>query len=75
MQRYKALSGDAGIVAYEIEDDAIILEFNDGRQYVYSYARPGMEHVEQMKVLAAEGKGLTTYVNQQVRENYDAQLK
>ncbi|WP_276134708.1 hypothetical protein [Polluticoccus soli] len=75
MQRYAAVSGDAGVVGYEILEDAVILEFRDGSQYLYSYARPGMEHVEQMKVLAAAGKGLTTYVNQHIREDYDKRLK
>jgi hypothetical protein len=48
----------------------IILEFRYKDLYLYDYTKPDKKHVEQMKILAESGKGSTTYVNQNVRENY-----
>ena len=75
VERYAAMSGNTGVAGFEILGDAIILEFQDGRQYLYSNKKPGRKHVEQMKQLARAGKGLTTYVNQHVREKYEKKLK
>ena len=74
MRRYKALSGDAGVVAYESGAEFIYLDFRDGRGYAYTYVRPGREDVEEMKRLAASGRGLTTYVNKYVRDRYERRL-
>jgi hypothetical protein len=54
--------------------DGIILQFNYKDGYLYDYSKPGKEHVEQMKILAEQGEGLTTYVNQNVRDNYRKKL-
>jgi hypothetical protein len=72
---YKSRNPNAGIINYEIVDDAIVLEFADRRvRYIYNSTKPGMAHVNEMKRLALSGKGLTTYVNQHVRKNYVAQI-
>ncbi|MBS1683571.1 MAG: hypothetical protein JSS76_02380 [Bacteroidetes bacterium] len=70
MTRYPNLSGNSGVSAYESGDDYIALQFHDGHVYIYDYSYPGKKHVEQMKKLAKAGRGLTTYVNKYVRENY-----
>lgn len=75
MQKYLALCGDAGVEAYEITEDGIILEFQDGSKYLYNGIKPGLEHVEAMAAFAASGQGLTTYVNQHVRGNYFKKLR
>ena len=72
---YKNRNPKAGVSSYEIIDDAIILEFADATfRYVYNATKPGAEHIDAMKRLALSGNGLTTYVNQHVRENYAARL-
>jgi hypothetical protein len=71
---YAGKSGNAGVEAYEIRADAIVLRFKDGATYLYDETRPGRRHVEAMKRLARVGRGLTTYVNRHVRENYAARL-
>lgn len=58
------------MTAYEAGKDFIALQFHDGRVYIYDYSRPGRRHVEEMKKLAASGRGLTTYLNKYVRDNY-----
>jgi hypothetical protein len=68
---YKSLNPDAGVTHYEIQDDAILIDFSDGRfRYLYNEELPGPAHVEAMKQRAVAGKGLTTYINQHVRDRY-----
>ena len=74
MKRYENRSGHGGVTGYEILPDSIVLEFNDKDEYLYDYSKPGREQVEQMKILAERGEGLTTYVNQHVRDNYRKKL-
>jgi hypothetical protein len=72
---YKAGNPNAGVLNYEVAGRAIILEFADHRfRYVYNELAPGAAHVAAMIRLARRGKGLTTYVNQHVREHYAAEL-
>jgi hypothetical protein len=75
MQKYADLSGDAGVGAYEIGENSIVLEFNNGRTYLYNEKKPGLAHVKAMTELAVAGDGLTTYVNKYVRDNYFKRLK
>jgi len=71
MEPYKNFSGNSGVREFEIHKAGIILRFgNEKAYYVYNYDKPGKPDVEQMKKLARIGKGLTTYINQNVRGNY-----
>jgi hypothetical protein len=74
MQPYKNLSGDSGVVAYQIGPDYIDIEFNDGKRYHYNDKTPGREHVEAMKQRARRGADLATYINQHVRERFASRL-
>ena len=68
---YQKHNPKAGVLNYELLDGAIILEFADCKsRYLYNAKAPGPEHVAAMKRLATAGKGLTTYINQHVREHY-----
>jgi hypothetical protein len=72
MQRYRNLNGHSGVRLYEIGPDYIMLAFGGGDDaYVYTHARPGRAEVEHMKSLARRGQGLSTFVAQHVRENYE----
>lgn len=70
MKQYGIAHDDQGVAAYEIGDDFIRIQFVDGSVYVYDAVRPGRYHVEQMKILAEAGKGLTTYINRHVGKAY-----
>ena len=74
MQRYKNLSGDSGVVAYETGRDYIDIRFKDGGTYRYDYQTPGQQDVETMKQLAQDGADLATYINKYVRERFAAKL-
>ena len=73
MKVYRNLSGTSGIAAYEIGADHINVRFRDNdKTYKYSYRAPGKRHVEKMKLLAENGNGLSTYISQHIRENYES---
>lgn len=74
MEPYQNLSGNSGIKAYEILYQAIKIEFTDGSIYRYDYNIPGERQVKIMKALAKKGIGLTTFINQEVRENFAEKL-
>ena len=74
MEPYKNLSGDSGVVAFEIRSDSIIIEFKDDGLYLYTYASAGKDNIEQMKRLADNGKGLCTFVTRHVRYNYTQKI-
>jgi hypothetical protein len=72
---YKNLSGISGVVAYEIAQDSITVEFEDGGTYLYTYQSTGSSSIEQMKTLAAAGRGLSTFIVEHVRKAYEAKLR
>jgi WYL domain-containing protein len=62
----------SGIRCFKIGDNYILVEFTDGKKYLYNYEKPGKKHVEKMKALALKGEGLSTYINKYVRDSYAA---
>ncbi len=76
MKRYGNLSGSSGVVAYEVKDkgSSIVLKFQGGDAYLYDGRKPGKRDVLEMIRLAHEGRGLSTYVSQHVRERYAEKL-
>jgi hypothetical protein len=72
MQRYRNLSGDSGVVAYEIGPDSIQVRFQDGWVYRYTHASAGASNIETMKSLAAAGRGLSTFIVRKVRKSYES---
>jgi hypothetical protein len=74
MTPYGNSNANSGVAAYESQLDAIVVEFRHGGKYLYDYETTGSEHVEEMKVLALEGRGLATYINKHVRSRFAAKL-
>jgi hypothetical protein len=74
MQPYKNLSGSSGVVAFQIGDQHIDIEFEGKQRYRYDYTKPGQQEVETMKVLAKSGKGLATFINQNIRDRFSTKL-
>lgn len=70
MKRYKNLSGQSGIVAFELGADSIRIKFNDGFIYLYTARSSGSLHVRNMQQLAMDGEGLNSYISRHVREHY-----
>jgi len=70
MHPYKNPKDNSGVIAYEIGDDYIIAQFQDGSAYLYNYKCAGKGNIEKMKTLAVAGEGLTTFINQVVKDRY-----
>ena len=71
MKRYANRSGGSGVAAYQFTDDAIRVRFvNSDRVYEYSHASAGVAHVDAMKRLAEEGRGLSAYISRHVSDRY-----
>lgn len=72
MTPYKNISRNSGVKAYSIGEDHIKVRFAGAATvYTYSYRKAGKSHVENMKLLAEKGKGLSTYISQYLRNLYD----
>lgn len=65
MQNYYSKSGkQSGVIAYELGTDYIRVRFRQGEEYTYSYNDAGKATVEQMKLLALNSEGLSTFIAQ-----------
>ena len=74
MQRYNNLSGASGVLAYEIGENAITVEFAGGERYLYTGRSAGAENIAKMQELARAGRGLSTFVSQHIRTRYARKL-
>jgi len=73
MERYG--NDESGVIGYELTENGIILCFRSNGCYLYDDTKPGKKHISKMERLAKAGKGLNTYVSQNVRENYRKKLE
>jgi len=74
VKKYLSANKNTGVIAYDILPDGISIKFRDGSVYLYTIQSTGKTHIAQMQHLAKKGEGLTTYINQHVRENYYEKL-
>ena len=70
MKTYQNKSGGAGIKGYENLQDGIRIQYNDGSTYLYNYKVNGQKQIEEMKKLADQGIGLTTYLQKYIKDEY-----
>ena len=72
MTPYRNLNGDSNVVSYKTSEDSIHVVFKSGTNcnYLYNHSRPGKPVVDRMKVLAAQGHGLNSYISTTVRQSY-----
>ena len=75
MERYANRGGNSNVVAYEIEQSSIKVEFGDGSIYLYTSQSVGAANLEQMKQLAKVGQGLNTFIVTNVRKDYASKLR
>jgi len=74
MQRYKNLSGESGVLAYEIGARSITIRFAGGERYLYTDASAGADNIAEMQRLATLGTGLSTFISQVVKDRYERKL-
>lgn len=70
MERYGNLGGDSAVVGYEIGERSIAVQFSSGWIYQYTYESAGSHYIEEMKRLAAAGRGLGTFIGKVVKKGY-----
>ncbi|MFI5159213.1 MAG: hypothetical protein ACHQF4_10135 [Sphingobacteriales bacterium] len=75
MHPYQNSNHDTGIIAYQFGTDHIAVQFKDGSIYMYTNKSAGAKAIKQMKKLAEAGAGLTTFINQHVKDHYEAKIK
>lgn len=68
--KYKNLGGNSNVARYALDYDNIIVEFNDGFKYKYTYRSTTTADVERMKKLAENGKGLNSYTYLIVKKRF-----
>lgn len=74
MHRYRNRSGESGVVAYELGKDSITIQFAGGERYLYTARSAGQDNIAKMRALAEDGRGLSTFISQQIRERYARKL-
>ena len=75
MTPYRGHAKKHGVLAYEIQPDAIDVEFTSGWIYRFSYEKPGVLRVERMKELAAAGQGLSTFISKHVKNRFESRRR
>ncbi|WP_331842468.1 hypothetical protein [Ralstonia solanacearum] len=75
MERYANRGGESNVVAYEIEQYSIKVQFGDGSIYLYTSQSAGAANLEHMKQLAKAGQGLNSFIGRVVRKGYASKLR
>ena len=72
MERYRNLTGDSNVVAYQLGAGTITVQFATGtyRNYVYDATAPGAATVAELSRLAIEGRGLNSYIIRVIKKDY-----
>lgn len=61
---YTSKSGKtSGVTAYEIGSDRISVQFNHKKVYTYTYQLNGSAIIEEMKLLAIQSEGLSSFIS------------
>lgn len=69
-KRYKNLSGDSKVAAYEIVKDGMTIRFTDASVYRYTNQSADPANISKMKTLATAGKGLGTFVTANLKDRF-----
>jgi len=74
---YKNLSGRSNVLCYQIGDNFIDVKFMTAGKggcdtYKYTYQSAGSDKIEHMKNLATAGQGLNSFINTQVKKDYES---
>ena len=75
MTPYRGNPKKHGVLAYEIQAEAIDIEFTSGWIYRFSYEKPGALRVERMKELAESGQGLSTFISKHVKNRFESRRR
>lgn len=74
MKPYGRGDHTSGVIAYDYGADYICLRFSEGYDYTYTWDSCSRVHVQNMKALANQGKGLMAYLNRHASERFATKL-
>jgi hypothetical protein len=75
VEHYKNLGGDSSVVAFEIGEGSITVQFSDGSVYLYTNQSAGSASIAEMQRLARAGQGLNSFIRRVVRKGYAKKLR
>ena len=67
MREYKDLTGNSGVIGYEIFENTIDVQFTNGKIYTYEKRNIGEVNFAVMKALAEAGAGLCGFISKMRR--------
>lgn len=65
---------NTGITKYKAGEGWIEVQFRDGSVYRYTDESAGESNIRTMQVLAEAGRQLNSFINTNVRQDYEAKL-
>jgi hypothetical protein len=74
VERYKNLSGDSGVVQYQLSEGTILVQFSDGSLYEYTNESAGGNAIAAMHRLAVAGRGLSSFISTTVSKKYSRKI-
>ena len=72
---YKNLSKASKVVRYEILKDRVTVRFVDNSVYIYSNQSATPGNIEKMKTLAMAGKGLSTFIDTNLKDKWMTKVR
>jgi hypothetical protein len=75
VERYRNLSGDSGVVQYQLGEGTILVQFSDGSLYEYTNESAGGNAIAAMHRLAVAGRGLGGFISTTVRKKYSRKIR
>jgi len=75
MKKYLNKEGHSGVTGYEVNSNSIAVEFKHDAVYLYTYKSAGKKVIEKMKSLAKAGRGLSTYISQNVKDDFEKKIR
>ena len=75
MKKHKNVSGKSTITMFELAKDVVTVRFTSQEVYRYSNQSAGSENIGKMKILALAGKGLGTFIENNVKEKFARKVR
>jgi hypothetical protein len=75
MTRYKNISGNSKVAQYEISKDSMRIKFADSSVYIYTNQSADPCNISKMKTLAVAGKGLSTFIDANVKDRFSRKVR
>ncbi len=75
MVLYKNLSGKSKVTRYAITKDSLKIRFADCSVYLYTNQSADPKNISQMKTLALAGKGLSTFIDTNLKDRFARKVR